>query len=248
MGADAIDSARDMLANGANVIDIGPAASHPDSLPVSPEEEIHRLSPILSALESQIERVSIDSFQTKTQRYGLRRGVGFLNDIQGFADASIYSELADAKCKLIVMHSAQRGGVATRAGHLGPHDAMDEIFRFFDSRIAALTRAGVDRERLILDPGMGFFLSPNAEASLQVLSELPTLKAEFGLPLLVSVSRKSFIAATTGLPTEQLGPASIACELYAIASGANYVRTHHPAHLSSANTIWSALSQRRPLR
>ena len=92
------------------------------------------------------------------------------------------------------MHSAQRDGIATRTGHLRPEDALDEIVRFFEARVSALRRSGVAADRLILDPGMGFFLSPAPETSLHVLSNLQKLKSALGLPLLVSVSRKSFLA------------------------------------------------------
>ncbi len=130
------------------------------------------------------------------------------------------------------MHSAQRDGIATRTGHLRPEDALDEIVRFFEARVSALRRSGVAADRLILDPGMGFFLSPAPETSLHVLSNLQKLKSALGLPLLVSVSRKSFLGATVGLPVKDLGPASLAAELHAIGNGADYVRTH--AHWRSA--------------
>ncbi|MGQ7485239.1 dihydropteroate synthase, partial [Streptococcus suis] len=95
----------------------------------------------------------IDSFQPETQRYALKRGVGYLNDIQGFPDPALYPDIAEADCRLVVMHSAQRDGIATRTGHLRPEDALDEIVRFFEARVSALRRSGVAADRLILDPG-----------------------------------------------------------------------------------------------
>ena len=114
-------------------------------------------------------RVSIDSFQPETQR-ALKRGVGYLNDIQGFPDPALYPDIAEADCRLVVMHSAQRDGIATRTGHLRPEDALDEIVRFFEARVSALRRS-------VCRPahprsGMGFFLSPAPETSLHVLSNL----------------------------------------------------------------------------
>ncbi|BBU78829.1 hypothetical protein EIMP300_02290 [Escherichia coli] len=84
--------------------------------------------------------------------------MGYLNDIQGFPDPALYPDIAEADCRLVVMHSAQRDGIATRTGHLRPEDALDEIVRFFEARVSALRRSGVAADRLILDPGMGFFL------------------------------------------------------------------------------------------
>lgn len=226
--AGAVTAAIEMLRVGSDVVDVGPAASHPDARPVSPADEIRRIAPLLDALSDQMHRVSIDSFQPETQRYALKRGVGYLNDIQGFPDPALYPDIAEADCRLVVMHSAQRDGIATRTGHLRPEDALDEIVRFFEARVSALRRSGVAADRLILDPGMGFFLSPAPETSLHVLSNLQKLKSALGLPLLVSVSRKSFLGATVGLPVKDLGPASLAAELHAIGNGADYVRTHAP--------------------
>ncbi|HCM6360806.1 TPA: dihydropteroate synthase, partial [Klebsiella pneumoniae] len=200
--AGAVTAAIEMLRVGADVVDVGPAASHPDARPVSPADEIRRIAPLLDALSDQMHRVSIDSFQPETQRYALKRGVGYLNDIQGFPDPALYPDIAEADCRLVVMHSAQRDGIATRTGHLRPEDALDEIVRFFEARVSALRRSGVAADRLILDPGMGFFLSPAPETSLHVLSNLQKLKSALGLPLLVSVAGESFLGATVGLPVK----------------------------------------------
>jgi len=117
------------------------------------------------------------------------------------------------------------------------------IEAFFAKRVARLERAGIARERLILDPGMGFFLSSRADASLRVLTNLDRLKRAFGLPVMVSVSRKSFLGAITGraAPGER-GPATLAAELYAAAHGADYIRTHDPAALRDALVVTAALA------
>ncbi len=116
--AGAVTAAIEMLRVGSDVVDVGPAASHPDARPVSPADEIRRIAPLLDALSDQMHRVSIDSFQPETQRYALKRGVGYLNDIQGFPDPALYPDIAEADCRLVVMHSAQRDGIATRTGSL----------------------------------------------------------------------------------------------------------------------------------
>ncbi|STK94627.1 dihydropteroate synthase type-1 [Escherichia coli] len=214
--AGAVTAAIEMLRVGSDVVDVGPAASHPDARPVSPADEIRRIAPLLDALSDQMHRVSIDSFQPETQRYALKRGVGYLNDIQGFPDPALYPDIAEADCRLVLCTQRSGMAIATRTGHLRPEDALDEIVRFFEARVSALRRSGVAADRLILDPGMGFFLSPAPETSLHVLSNLQKLKSALGLPLLVSVSRKSFLGATVGLPVKDLGPASLAAELHAI--------------------------------
>ncbi len=113
--AGAVTAAIEMLRVGSDVVDVGPAASHPDARPVSPADEIRRIAPLLDALSDQMHRVSIDSFQPETQRYALKRGVGYLNDIQGFPDPALYPDIAEADCRLVVMHSAQRDGASPPA-------------------------------------------------------------------------------------------------------------------------------------
>ena len=239
----------DLLAAGATVLDLGPASSHPDAEHVSVEAEIARLAPVLDGLKKLKGRerdsfeISVDSFRTETQRYALSCGVDYLNDIQGFSDPQFYPELAAHTAKLIVMHSVQGSGIATR-DDVGVEDMIAHICAFYDERLAVLERAGVTRERLILDPGMGFFLGPNPEVSFEVLARLDELKARYQLPILISVSRKSFLRRVTGKPASQAGAASLAAELMAVMGGADFIRTHEPAPLRDGLAVWQALSAR----
>src|SRR5262249_20914307 len=149
------------------------------------------------------------------QRFALARGVAYLNDIQGFPDPAIYPQLAVANCRLVVMHAAHGRGRA-QSLDLEPEEIWRRIRDFFAERIPQLIKAGITRERLILDPGMGLFLSSRPEASLRVLRCLPELKQTFKLPILVSVSRKSFLRALTGRDDPAtLGAATLAAELHA---------------------------------
>ena len=238
--AAAIAHARALLADGADIVDLGPLSSHPDGAGVGAAEEIRRLEPVLEALADRLASVSIDSFLGETQRFAAQRGVGLLNDIHGFAEPALYPALAAAPCRLVLMHAVQREGAATRVD-LPAADMLDRIRRFFADRLAALAQAGIARERIILDPGMGFFLSSRAEASLQVLANLDRLRREFALPILVSVSRKSFLRAITGRALQAIGPATLAAELFAAEAGADYVRTHDAAALRDGLRVLSAL-------
>ena len=118
---------------------------------------------------------------------------------------------------------------------------MSEIYDFFDERVETLGRAGIARERLVLDPGMGFFLGRNAEPSITVLNNIPELKTRYGLPVLVSVSRKSFLGTITGRETAERGAATLAAEMFAARAGADYIRTHDVRALRDALAVWSRL-------
>ena len=239
--ASAIAAARRLAADGADIVDLGAAASNVAAKPVAPEEEIRRLAPVIAALQEAGIAVSVDSFAPETQRYALGAGVDFLNDIQGFPDLALYPELAASPCGLVVMHAVQGRGRAQRDA-VPAVEIWQRIEDFFAARVAALEAAGIARDRLILDPGMGFFLGGEAAASLTVLAGLDRLKRRFGLPVLVSVSRKSFLAAVTGRRSPgELGAATLAAELYAAAHGADFIRTHDPAALRDGLKVTAAL-------
>ena len=239
--AAALAQARALLAAGADIVDLGAAASNVDAKPVSAGEEMRRLEPLLTALAADGAAVSVDSFLPAVQRFAIARGVAFLNDIEGFPDPAFYPELAAANCRLVVMHAAQGRGRAQRI-ELSAAEVWGRIAAFFAERVAALEQAGVARGRIVIDPGMGFFLSSRPEASLSVLSRLGELKRMFGLPVLVSVSRKSFLRAVAGHSSAaELGAATLAAELYAAEQGADYIRTHDTEALVDGLRVTAAL-------
>lgn len=232
-----------LMDQGADILDIGAASSNPDAKRIAPETEIARLQSVLPALRKKGAVISIDTFSLSVQRWALHERVAYLNDIHGFAEPSLYPELAASNAKLIVMHAIQSEGAATRA-NIPAGEIFDRVVSFFEARLDALTKAGIARDRLILDPGMGFFVGSDPENSLTLLRRLPDLKTRFGLPLLVSVSRKSFLRKITG----QSDPASpavlaagLAAELYAYLHGADYLRTHAPGALKANLQIRSTL-------
>jgi len=237
----AVEHALALVEAGADVIELGAASSRPDATPVPPDEERRRLDPVLDALLGRV-RVGVDSFATETQRHVLARGVSWLNDIQGFPDPALHPALAASNATLVVMHSIQRRGIATRAHHDASR-IVGDVVAFFRERVAALTAAGVARERIVLDPGMGFFVGRDPGPSLALLRAIPRLRQSFGLPVLVSVSRKSFLGQITGRRVPGRGPATLAAELYAARQGVDWVRTHDVAALRDALAIWSALEE-----
>lgn len=237
----AIDHALQLYADGADVIDLGPSASSPNAKQVSAEEEIARLMPIIDELKKYNIPLSIDSFYPQTQRFAMQQQLAALNDIQGFPYADFYDELAQSNCLLVLMHSIQQCGIANET-YTDPAFLLERIESFFSERIAALVQAGIQRERIILDPGMGFFLGNNIEASTLVLKNISRLKAKFDLPIFISVSRKSFLRNITQRLATDVQAATLTAELYASLQGADYIRTHDVKALSDAYKVLRALS------
>ena len=237
----ALAHADKLIEGGAHVLDIGPASSHPDAGDVSAETEIERLEAVWDDLKTKNLPLSIDSFQPATQRWAMAQGAQWLNDINGFRNVDLYDELADYDGRLVVMHAIQSKGIATReappAGDIWSH-----ILRFFEHRLTAMEKAGISRDRMVLDPGMGFFLGNVPEVSLAVLAGLARLKEAFGLPVLVCVSRKSFLRALSGVSVAQSGPISLAAELMAAERGVDYIRTHAPRPLADALALRAHLA------
>ena len=243
----AIFHASAMAESGADIIDIGAASSHPDASPVDAQTEIARLAAVIPALKEKSLSLSVDSFSTEVQRWALGQGIDYLNDIHGFPDPALYPALAASPAKLIVMHAVQARGVAVRT-EVPSVEIFDRVTRFFDERIAMLQKAGVARDRLILDPGMGQFLGTDLENSLILLRRLPELRARYGLPLLVSVSRKGFLRKLVGRPADEAGAGrlhgeTLAAEMFAHRQGVDYIRTHAPSPLSDALKVLKALKK-----
>ena len=234
--------ARALARAGAGVVELGPAASSPDAAPVAAAEEIRRLEAVLPALVAGGLAVAVDSFQPGTQAWAARQGAAYVNDVRGFPDPAARAALAPHPCRLVVMHSVAPAGIATRA-RTETRAVVAGVYRFFAARLRELEAAGIARERLIVDPGMGFFLGADPGPSLAMLRRLGHLRATFGLPVLVSVSRKSFLGAITGRAVADRGAATLAAELWAAAAGADYIRTHDVAALRDALAVQAALSR-----
>jgi dihydropteroate synthase type 2 len=232
------------LAKDADGIDLGAASSRPDAVAVEPDVEIARLAPVVEAMTREGVPLSIDSFAPEVQRWAIARNVAYLNDVRGFPFPELYPVFAGSAAKLIVMHSVEGLGPATRV-RIPAEDLFDRIVEFFGQRIGALTTAGVARDRLILDPGMGLFLGSHPDASFTVLRRIADLRTAFGLPVLISVSRKSFLRRLVDRDVTEAGALTLAAELHAVREGADYIRTHDPRGLRDALAVFRALDGNR---
>lgn len=242
LGVDAaLAHARELVARGAHAIDVGAESSNPAGQQVSADEELGRLVPIITALVQQGVTVSVDTVKPEVMAEALRRGAAVINDVTGFRDprsVDVLSAFPDARA--VVMFASQAGPRAERRPRAA-EGLVDEIAQFWEERVNAFAAAGVARERLLLDPGMGFFLASNPEPSLTVLKHLPKLRA-LGMPVLVSTSRKSFIGSVLGgRDVANRGAGTLATELWALAHGADVIRTHEVGALVDAWRLWRAI-------
>jgi dihydropteroate synthase type 2 len=239
--ADAIAHGERLLAQGAAWLDLGAESSNPDGKAVPAEVEIARLRPVLAHFKRQNAHLSVDTHKPEVMRVALAEGADMINDITALAAPGAVEALAGHDAKVVLMYS--RGPDARADRTVRPHHpVIPEILGYFQQRLAALAQQGIARGRILIDPGMGFFLGANPEPSLWVLKHLGLLGA-LGCPLYVSVSRKSFIGAQLGgKPATQRQHGTLAAELWALHAGASYIRTHDVAPLADAWKVWRAIA------
>lgn len=237
---DALDHAAKLVSDGADIIELGPASSNPDASPVPAHVQIARLEPVLKVLRDRHVPVSVDATTPAVQEFALASGAAFINDIRGFAAREAYPALAGSHCGLIIMHSVS-GGETARRIDTDPLTIFDMIVRFFEQRLSLLASQGLASDRVVLDPGMGFFLGTDPEVSLTVLRNIAKLRMRFGLPVMISVSRKSFLRKLTDRTADGAGGATLAAELFAWEQGVDYIRTHDPGALHDAINVLERL-------
>ena len=232
----ALAQARRMIAEGADIIDIGAESTRPyGSQPVSAEEELKRLQPILSDVVSLGVPISIDSMKSAVVAWALDAGAAIANDVWGLQrDPEIATLVAARKSPVIVMHNRDRVEANI--------DIMKDIATFFARSLDIAAKAGISPDNIVLDPGIGFGKTP--EQSMTVLARLDELNA-FGLPLLVGASRKRFIGSVSpSEPHQRLG-GSIAAHVVAAQGGAKIIRTHDVSETVQALRVATAIWDKR---
>jgi dihydropteroate synthase len=232
----ALGQARRIIAEGADIIDIGAESTRPyGAEPVSAEEELRRLQPVLAEVVSLGVPVSIDSMKSATVAWALGAGAAMANDVWGLQrDPAMAGLLAARNSPVIVMHNRDRVDANI--------DIMKDIADFFARSLAIAAKAGISPGNIVLDPGIGFGKTP--EQSMTALARLPELSA-FGLPLLVGASRKRFISSVVpSEPHQRLG-GSIAAHVMAAKGGARIIRTHDVSETVQALRVAAAIWDRR---
>ena len=232
----AVEQAQRTVAAGADVLDIGAESTRPygGAVPVPVEEEIRRLAPVLPRAVGLGIPVSIDTMKAKVAAWALASGAAIVNDVWGLQrDGDLARVVAEHGVPVIIMHNREAADPSI--------DTMADIAAFFSRSLDIAVRAGIARENIVLDPGIGF--GKTAEQSVTAVARLAELKS-FGLPLLVGASRKRFIdKVSPASPDQRLG-GSIAAHVLAAADGAAIIRAHDVPEtvqaLRIAAAIWSA--------
>jgi len=229
----AVAQAQRMIADGADIIDIGAESTRPygDAAPVGADEERKRLAPVLPAVCGLGVPVSIDTMKATIAAWAIDAGASIVNDVWGLQrDVEMARVVARERVPVVVMHNRDAADAAI--------DIMADMDGFFARTLAIADRAGISRDLIVLDPGIGFGKTP--EQSMQAIARLDRL-ARFRLPLLVGASRKRFIHAVSPAPPDRRIGGSIAAHLIAVLNGAVIIRAHDVAETVQALKVATAI-------
>lgn len=233
--ARAIAHAHAQIEAGADLLDLGAESSRPGAIPTSLDDELRRLVPVLEALEGCGVPVSVDTYKPEVMRAAIAHGAAMINDIYALRMPGALDVVADSDCAVCLMH--MQGEPLTMQQNPGYADVVGEVRDFLAARAAATVAGGVERDRLVLDPGFGF--GKAVEHNLRLLRQLPELSTD-GLPILAGMSRKSMLGAVTGRAVGDRVPASLAAALLAAQRGAAILRVHDVAATRDVLAVWLA--------
>ncbi len=222
----AVERALQMIESGADIIDIGGESTGPNSKDVAVEEELTRVMPVLIALRSQTHAwISIDTYKSRVAAEALEAGADMINDVTALrGDSELAKVLADYPVPVVLMFSKDSTARTTRE-EVQYRDVVKTVTDFLKERVEFAARHGISRDRLILDPGMGAFVSSDPQYSLQLLNNLEEL-VKLGYPVLAGPSRKSFIGQVLDVPLDQRLEGSLAACAVAVMNGASILRVH----------------------
>jgi dihydropteroate synthase len=220
--AESVQRGRALIADGADILDVGGESARGDRPAVAVQEEIARVVPVISALAGEA-TISVDTYKPEVAEAAVAAGASIINDVSGLRDERLAAVCAAGGAALVIMHTAiEPKGTLLDPATYG--DVVDDVMAFLHARIAVATEAGV--ERLILDPGPDFAKTP--AQTVAVLRALPLIKS-LGYPVLLACSRKDYVGAITGRPPRERGAGTLAAMAEGIDAGADIVRVHDVA-------------------
>jgi len=233
----AVAHAQRLVAEGADMLDIGGESTRPGSASVPEDEELRRVVPLIEALVGLKVPLSVDTCKPAVMRAALHAGADMINDIMALqAEGALAVAQANPASGLCIMH--MQGEPRTMQQAPVYDDVVEDVAAFLRTRISVLRSAGIDPRRIVLDPGFGF--GKTVEQNYRLLRELPRF-GEIGLPILAGMSRKSMIGALTGRQPADRVAGSVAAALASVARGASIVRVHDVAQTVDALKVWHAV-------
>ena len=233
----AISRARQMVADGASVIDVGAESTRPGAKRVSAEDEISRLTPVVTALIAEGITVSVDTMRADTAEAMLELGAPIINDVSGgLADERMFEVIASSHCQYVMMHWRGHGDQMDSLAHYD--DVVADVIRELRARIDAAEAAGIATERIIVDPGLGF--AKDIEHNWEIVRRIDEFEA-LGRPLLVGASRKRFLGALlpNGNSPKDRDGVSTALSVVLAGSGVDALRVHEPSIHHHALQVWA---------
>jgi dihydropteroate synthase len=232
----ALDHARRLVEQGADIVDLGAESSRPGADGVAAEEELRRLLPVLKGLRDLRVPVSVDTVKPEVMRAAIAEGASMVNDINALRAPGALEAVASAEVGVCLMHMQGEPRTMQREPRYG--DVVAEVMAFLCERVAAAQARGIARERIVIDPGFGF--GKTVEHNFELLRNLGRL-AEIGLPVMAGWSRKSALGAVTGRGPDERLAASVAAALLAVQHGARIVRVHDVAATRDAFAVLAAV-------
>jgi dihydropteroate synthase len=218
----AISRAQQMIEEGADIIDIGGESSRPGSEPVSEEEELNRIIPVLDALSSAEIPISVDTYKANVAEKALAKGAAIINDISGLNfDPELADVVAEHNASIILMHTL--GKPKTMQKNIYYDDVIEDIHQYLENSIETAMNAGISEENIVIDPGIGF--GKTIEHNLEIIKRLKEF-SDLNKPILIGTSRKSFIGKILDLPVEDRLEGTLATLAVSIMNGAKILRVH----------------------
>lgn len=241
----ALERAEWMVRSGARILDVGGESTRPGARRVSEQEEMDRVLPVVQVLRQRLDvPVSVDTSSPGVMRAAIAAGAGLINDVRALARPGALEAVAPhTHVSVCLMH--MQGQPETMQERIVYSDVVEEVLAFLQQRIEHCLAAGIERQRLIVDPGFGFGKTP--AHNYQLLRELGRFSA-LGLPVLIGISRKSMLGAATGRDVDQRLAAGIAATAYGLLHGAAIIRTHDVAETIDAIRINAAIAAAHSLR
>jgi dihydropteroate synthase len=232
----AIAHGRELVAQSADILDLGAESTRPGARLIPADEELERLLPVLEGLRDVPVPISIDTSKPEVMRAVLAAGASMINDVNALQAEGAIAAVRDSQCAVCLMHS--KGDPQTMQSLAQYQDVVAEVKQYLAQRVAACEAGGIARERLVIDPGFGF--AKRSPHTLTLLRQLNTL-TDLGLPVLAGISRKSTLGKITGQPDGERVSASVAAAMLAAQRGAAIVRVHDVAPTRDALLVMRAI-------